>query len=146
MDNSASATPEPDESSRRRSGRVVKAPTKFAPEVQSSAAAKRKRGEQDEDDGEDDVPDLDDDSSDDDVDADSDEDHPAPRSRKASQPGRAKKPSSKKPKTNGTQPSALGHASSIPSRPKKSVRIDTGDKGTGLFGTMRRSRLQLSSY
>lgn len=144
MDNSASSTPEPDGTSRRRSGRVVKAPTKFAPD----AATKRKRGEQDDDDDdvdEDDVPEMDDDESDD-VDADSDDDHPAPksRSRKPAQASRARKPSSKKPKTNGTQPSTLGHTTAIPTRPKKSVRIDTGGKGSGLFGRLRCSRSGVS--
>lgn len=136
MENSASPTPEPDATSRRRSGRVVKAPSKFAPDFQPSGVPKRKRGDQDEEDGDEDLPDLDDDLSDDDVEAESDEDHPAPRSRKPSRPSRPKKPSSKKPKTNGTQPSALGHPSIIPSRPKKSVRIDTGHQGTGLFGML----------
>lgn len=138
MDSSGSPTPEPDATAPRRSGRVVRAPSKFAPEpaAQRSNASKRKRGDGDEDDAEDDNQGSDEDMSDDDEDddAESDEDHPAPRSRKSAQTGRAKKPSLKKPKINGHQPARSTHATSIPSRPKKSVRIEAGDKGTGLFG------------
>lgn len=130
MDRSASSTPEPDAASRRRSGRVVKAPTKYAPDPAAPAAAKRKRGDQDGDEHEEDELDSDEEMSGED-DA-SDEDHPAPKPRKAS--SRAAKPSSKKPKINGTQPTALGHGARIPSRPKKTVRIDAAEKGSGLFG------------
>ncbi|KAG8416913.1 cohesin complex subunit [Metarhizium acridum] len=126
---SASATPEPDADSRRRSGRVVKVPAKYAPEPTNTAAPKRKRGAQDGEGVDDEEVDSDEDMSDED-DA-SDDEHPAPRSRKAG--GRSKKPSSKKPKINGAQPSALAQVSRIPSRPKKTVRIEAGEKGTGLF-------------
>lgn len=131
---SPSASPDPDSTARRsRSGRVVKAPTKFAPEATGSSASKRKRDDQDGDDAEDADPPSEDDVSDE-PDADSDDDHPAPRSRKPSQGARPKKPSSKKPRINGAQPVASGHVARIPSRPKKTVRIDAGEKGTGLFG------------
>jgi cohesin complex subunit SA-1/2 len=79
----------------------------------------------------------------DEPDNDSDEDHPAPRSRKkASQTSRAKKPSAKKPKINGSKPlrpARVTHAAkSLPSRPKKSVRIeDAAVKGTGLYCTQK---------
>ncbi|KAK8924645.1 Cohesin subunit psc3 [Metarhizium anisopliae] len=126
---SASATPEPDADSRRRSGRVVKLPAKYAPEPTNTAAPKRKRGAQDGEEVDDEEVDSDEDVSDED-DA-SDEEHPAPRSRKAG--GRSKKPSSKKPKINGAQPSGPAQVSRIPSRPKKTVRIEAGEKGTGLF-------------
>ena len=135
MDASPSASPDPDTAARRRSGRVVKAPAKFGPEAVASAASKRKRGDRDGDDAEDEELESDEDMSDD-VDVVSDEDHPAPRSRKTpAQGGRAKKPSLKKPKINGTQPSA-GHVARIPSRPKKAVRIEAGEKGTGIFGRL----------
>lgn len=127
---SASATPEPDADSRRRSGRVVKVPTKYAPEPANNAAPKRKRGEQDGDEAEDDEIESDEEVSDEDNA--SDDEHPAPRSRKAG--GRSKKPSSKKPKINGAQPSGPAQVARIPSRPKKTVRIEAGEKGTGLFG------------
>ncbi|EXV00764.1 STAG domain protein [Metarhizium robertsii] len=126
---SASATPEPDADSRRRSGRVVKLPAKYAPEPTNTAAPKRKRGAQDGEEVDDEEVDSDEDVSDED-DA-SDEEHPAPRSRKAG--GRSKKPSSKKPKINGAQPLGPAQVSRIPSRPKKTVRIEAGEKGTGLF-------------
>jgi cohesin complex subunit SA-1/2 len=64
----------------------------------------------------------------------SDEDHAAPKPRKPSQTTRAKKPSIKKPRINGARPAVSGTIARIPSRPKKTVRIDPGEKGTGLFG------------
>ncbi|KAG6002069.1 hypothetical protein E4U21_003471 [Claviceps maximensis] len=129
---SASATPEPDATTRRRSGRVVKAPIKYAPEPTTTGAPKRKRGDDDEQEADDDETGPDEQTSDEDDgdgDADSDGDHPAPKSRTA-RPAREKKPSSKKPKINGAQPAGLTR---IPSRPKKTVRIEAGEKGTGLF-------------
>lgn len=137
MDNNASPS-EPETTARRRSGRVVKAPTKFTPEPATQpSASKRKRTDNDEEDAENESPESDEEMSDA-QDDDSDEDHPAPRSRKkkpaASQTSRAKKPSSKKPKINGAQPARAAQHVGLPSRPKKTVRIDAGDKGTGLFG------------
>lgn len=134
MDNSATASPEPEATARRRSGRVVKAPTKYAPEP-TGAASKRKRNDDEADEeGENGGIESDEEMSDAASDADSDEDHPAPKPRKASQSSRAKKPSTKKPKINGTRPAISGTIARIPSRPKKTVRIDPGEKGTGLFG------------
>ncbi|KAK7427936.1 cohesin complex subunit [Neonectria magnoliae] len=139
MDNNASPTPTPeaDSAARRRSGRVVRAPTKFTPEAASqSATTKRKRDDHDEEDAENEAPDSDEEMSDE-TEEGSDDEHPAPRSRKkSSQISRAKKPSLKKPKTNGTQPARPAHPAGLPSRPKKSVRIDTGDKATGLFAEL----------
>ncbi|KAF4975066.1 hypothetical protein FZEAL_8102 [Fusarium zealandicum] len=143
MDNNESPTPDPDATTRRRSGRVVRAPAKFTPEpTTQSSNPKRKRDEQDDDEDEEDVeneaPDSDEEMSDE-PENDSDHDHPAPRSRKkSSQTSRAKKPSSKKPKINGTQPARPARstqaAKSLPSRPKKTVRIeDAAENGTGLF-------------
>ncbi|OTA03941.1 hypothetical protein A9Z42_0044760 [Trichoderma parareesei] len=137
MDASATASPEPE--ARRRSGRVVKAPAKYAPEP-TAPAAKRKRNAEDADDDDDadegaengDAA-SDEDMSDGPSDADSDQDHPAPKPRKAAQTGRPKKPSTKKPKINGARPAMAGTVARIPSRPKKTVRIDAGEKGTGLF-------------
>ncbi|SPJ82002.1 related to nuclear protein SA-1 [Fusarium torulosum] len=144
MDNNASPTPDPDATTRRRSGRVVRAPSKFTPEPTSqSTNPKRKRDDQEEDeeDVENEAPDSDQEMSDE-PDDDSDDDHPAPRSRKkASQTSRAKKPSAKKPKINGSKPlrpARVAHgAKSLPSRPKKSVRIeDAAVKGTGLYADL----------
>lgn len=130
---SATASPEPE--SRRRSGRVVKAPTKYAPEPTASAPKRKRNDDEAEDDGEVENGDVasDEDMSDAASDAESDHDHPAPKPRKA-QTSRAKKPSTKKPKINGSRPAASGAIARIPSRPKKTVRIDPGEKGTGLFG------------
>ncbi|KAI8659420.1 SCD domain-containing protein [Fusarium sp. Ph1] len=148
MDNNATLTPtpDPDGTTRRRSGRVVRAPAKFTPEpATQSSNAKRKRDDADDDDDDEDAeneaPDSDEEMSDE-PDNESDEDHPAPRSRKkSSQTSRAKKPSSKKPKINGSQPSrparATHAAKSLPSRPKKTVRIEeAAEKGTGLFADL----------
>lgn len=148
MDSNSSPAPDPDATTRRRSGRVVRAPSKFTPEpVSQPTHPKRKRDDQDDedDDGEEEeaaaeneAPDSDEEMSDE-PDNDSDEDHPAPRSRKkASQTSRAKKPSAKKPKINGSKPlrpARVTHtAKSLPSRPKKSVRIeDAAVRGTGLY-------------
>lgn len=127
---SATASPEP-ESSRRRSGRVVRAPEKFSPEPVT--APKRKRHD-DDDEGNDDDDILSDATMSDA--ADSDEERPRARPKKrtgASQGSRARKPAIKKPKTNGVAPS--GHSASLPSRPKKSVRIATADRqAEGLYG------------
>ncbi|PNP48308.1 hypothetical protein TGAMA5MH_00591 [Trichoderma gamsii] len=135
MDASASATasPEPDTAARRRSGRVVKAPTKYAPEPTASAS-KRKRNDDEGDEGaENGEVESDEEMSDAASDAASDEDHAAPKPRKPSQTTRAKKPSIKKPKINGARPAVSGTIARIPSRPKKTVRIDPGEKGTGLY-------------
>ncbi|KEY65481.1 hypothetical protein S7711_08320 [Stachybotrys chartarum IBT 7711] len=131
MEQSASPAPEADATAPRRSGRVVKAPTKFEPEP-NTAAAKRKRGDNDEDDADNDVAESDEDMSDDEE-AESDQDHPAPRSRKSAPSSRAKKPSIKKAKVNGHKPTRSDHPAILPSRPKKAVRIDTGERGTGLY-------------
>ncbi|KAG6014124.1 hypothetical protein E4U43_006903 [Claviceps pusilla] len=134
LDASPSATPDPDATTRRRSGRVVKVPTKYAPEPTTTSAPKRKRSDDDGQEAENDETDADEQTSDEDDDGDdaqTDGDHPAPRSRKAT--ARVKKPSSKKPKINGAQPSGLTQIARIPSRPKKMVRIEAGEKGTGLF-------------
>ncbi|KAH6686163.1 STAG domain-containing protein [Plectosphaerella plurivora] len=129
----ATASPDPDAASRRRSGRVVKAPEKFSPEP--IYAAKRKRGDAgDDDDDDDDQDDLDDDhdapaAADDDMsdatDAEDSHQHPPRRSKPKAKPAaRARKPAVKKPKTNGV---SAYHAANLPSRPKKVV----GQAATG---------------
>lgn len=144
MDSNANTSPDPEAAARRRSGRVVRVPDKFAPEA-SQAAAKRKRDNGEDEDGDDagadddenDVPDLDDGISDDDDDDDheSDEEPARPkRAKKPSQSQRARKPSAKKPKINGTQPDVGAKTVTLPRMPKKSVRLDTTGAGTGLYG------------
>ncbi|KAJ4145554.1 hypothetical protein LMH87_004402 [Akanthomyces muscarius] len=126
MDNETTTSSQ-DGDAPRRSGRVVKVPEKWEPEASAQlASSKRKRGGEGEEgddalDSDEDESGLDDDEG--------DADHPAPRSRRAGASSRQKKPSLKKPKING----AGGHTARIPSRPKKSVRIEAGTKGTGLF-------------
>ncbi|KAM0670552.1 hypothetical protein ACQRIU_000947 [Beauveria bassiana] len=126
MENDTAASSQ-DGDAPRRSGRVVKVPEKWEPEASAHVAStKRKRGGEGEE-GDDDLESDEHESGEDDDHG--DEDHPAPRSRRAGGAGRQKKPSLKKPKTNG----AGGHTARIPSRPKKTVRIEAGTKGTGLF-------------
>lgn len=136
MDSNANSSPDPDTAARRRSGRVVKAPDRLAPEP----AAKRKRdGTDDGDDAENDLPELDSEVSDE-LDPES-EDEPAPsRKSRTSQSKRAKKPASKKPKINGTQPTTTNRTMTLPRMPKKSVRLDTDGKGSGLY-SMASARL-----
>ncbi|PKS05250.1 hypothetical protein jhhlp_008621 [Lomentospora prolificans] len=144
MDSNASQSPGP-ESSRRRSGRVVKPPQKFAADAAQNTAAKRKRGiDHEGDDVENEAPlasdeemsdDQDDDPSDNDVDDDDDDDAPAPRrkTKKPSKSAHPRKPANKRVKTNGAS-GIGGHAASLPTRPKKSVRIERlHEDGTGLF-------------
>ncbi|KAL2753902.1 hypothetical protein ACRALDRAFT_1081165 [Sodiomyces alcalophilus JCM 7366] len=136
MDN-ATASPETESTSRRRSGRVVRAPEKYSPEVLTTS--KRKRGA-DADDEDHEIDDEDDDNDNDENEApDTDDDmsdatdtYVAGRSRRSTSRSKrshkgpavkkkpaAKKPAVKKPKTNGVASKSLGHASALPSRPKK---------------------------
>lgn len=134
MSDNGSASPDADAAARtRRSGRVVKAPQKFADDATLSAAGpKRKRAENDDDDDPDeDASGSDDDMSDDA--ADSDDPETTPKARKPAL-NRAKKSSIKKPKINGSSTARGGQFGGLVSRPKKSVRIEAGAKGTGLFG------------
>lgn len=137
MDSNANASPDPDTAARRRSGRVVKAPDRLAPEPSSQSVAKRKRDGADDDDenedDEDDLPELDEEDSDEPDPESEDEAAPSRKSRK-SQSKRAKKPASKKPKINGTQSHATNRTMTLPRMPKKSVRLNTEGKGNGLYG------------
>lgn len=144
----SNASPSPDREPRRRSGRVVRAPEKFAPDG-AHGAAKRKRGvDQDGDEPEDEAPlDSDEEMSEDspDEDGDSDdqesEDEAARRTaaakKKKGKSSRPRKPASKRVKTNGASAGAGKHPASLPSRPKKAVRIERlPEEGTGLFGQL----------
>jgi cohesin complex subunit SA-1/2 len=150
MSDNGSASPEADAAARtRRSGRVVKAPQKFADDAAlSTAGPKRKRDQNDDDDPDSDAQDSDDAMSDDA--AESDDPDATPKARKPAASSRAKKSSIKKPKTNGAQSSRGGQFGGLPSRPKKSVRIEAGEKGTGLFGktpaTLQPARLVALTY
>ncbi|KAH7362970.1 hypothetical protein B0T11DRAFT_281817 [Plectosphaerella cucumerina] len=142
----ATASPDPEAASRRRSGRVVRAPEKFSPEP--IYAAKRKRGEagddddddndQDDLDDDDDAPAADDEDMSDATDGDDARQHPPRRPKtNAKPPARVRKPAVKKPKTNGV---SLNHAANLPSRPKKPAALagpaksGEGDLYSDLFG------------
>ncbi|SPN98904.1 related to nuclear protein SA-1 [Cephalotrichum gorgonifer] len=147
MDSNASQSPGPD-LSRRRSGRVVKLPEKFGPDA-THTAAKRKRGiDPDGDDVENNAPpdsdeEMSEGASEEEAepsdDQESDDDAGARRRRaaakkKAARPSRPRKPANKRVKTNGASADPGGHPSSLPSRPKKSARIERlPEDGTGLF-------------
>ena len=140
-----------DAASQRRSGRVVRAPAKFQQEI--AAPTKRKRtgaasgddddnevGGQDDDALEDDdgADGLDDEDDDDAQDSDDDDDDDGEANARRARPkrkanGTTAKRATKKPKLNGAGNS---HAASLPSRPKKSVRvtIETDDHGSALYG------------
>ncbi|KAM9885825.1 STAG domain-containing protein [Verticillium dahliae] len=141
MDN-ATASPEPESASRCRSGRVVRAPEKFSPEP--ALTTKRKRtADHDDENSEDDDGNSEEDASDDARDmSDATDDQPTPRPKdkqKQQQRKPAPKPAkpsavdgraTKKPKTNGLPSAALTKASSLPTRPKKTVAIaDFGKPG-----------------
>ncbi|KAJ9134649.1 Cohesin subunit psc3 [Pleurostoma richardsiae] len=142
-ENTATPSPAPTAEARRRSGRVSRAPEKFAPEP--SAIAKRKRDAEDEDDEDDEdvenqePEDEDDVSEEDESDSASDEEVARPKRKRpaSSQAAKAKKPAAKKPKTNGTAPSSSNNGANLPSRPKpkKTVRVVTGDRrdGDGIY-------------
>lgn len=146
MDSNTSTSPGP-EASRRRSGRVVKVPEKFAPDG-AHVVAKRKRGtDQDGDDAEnedhlDSDEEMSDGSPEEDESADQDSEDEAARRRaakkKQAKPGAQRKHASKRVKTNGASAGAGKHPASLPSRPKKSVRIERlPEDGTGLYGQSR---------
>ena len=134
MDNNANQSPGAD-ASRRRSGRVVKVPEKFAQEPGTQSAPKRKRGiDQEGEDVENEEPDAGSDEDSDEDDDTGDEDAAAARRRRA-QAARRRKPATKKVKTNGASVAGTAHGASLPSRPKKTVRIARGDDdATGLYG------------
>jgi len=148
-DNGATSPLAGDAASRRRSGRVVRVPDKFAPEV--TLNVKRKRGadlddeDEDEDEDEENEAPADDEQPSDGDDAEpGDEDAPPRRRRNkpSSQLARSKKPAAKKPKTNGA---SSGHPANLPSRPKKAVRVAIVEEGDGLYGTCRAISLGLSA-
>ncbi|KAI5862936.1 STAG-domain-containing protein [Durotheca rogersii] len=137
-DNNATSSPAPD-SARRRSGRVVRAPQKFSPDLPSAqnehASSKRKRGpDRGEEDAENESPAEDGEDDDELSDPEDDDDHvddePAPRSKKSKskQRPRPKKPAVKRARVNGSapaEPASASHAPAVklPNRPKKTVRV-----------------------
>lgn len=131
------------DASQRRSGRVVRAPTKFQQEI--ATPPKRKHTGEDGgavDDLENgDADDLDAEEDDDDGSGDDGDDGEAnsrSRPKRKANGSSAARRAVKKPKLNGA---SGNHAASLPSRPKKSVRmtIETdGDHDSALYGEFRR--------
>ncbi|KAI8966164.1 STAG-domain-containing protein [Daldinia sp. FL1419] len=139
-DNNATSSPAsvPD-NSRRRSGRVVRAPQKFSPEANSSqndhAPSKRKRSRdrEEEEDAENESPVEDNDEEElsdlDDQDDNEEEEHTSrSKKSKSKQKSRSKKPAAKRAKVNGSAPAETGTASlapavRLPNRPKKTAKV-----------------------
>lgn len=152
-DNNATSSPAsvPD-NSRRRSGRVVRAPQKFSPQPnpsqnQNDQPSKRKRGpDHDDEDAENGYPEEaeeeEEEQSDPDDEDDDAEEAPSSRSRKtkSKQRSRPKKPAVKRAKVNGSTPVDAVSASNatamkLPNRPKKTARVVIAHPdGDGLYG------------
>jgi cohesin complex subunit SA-1/2 len=124
--------------SRRKSGRAVRVPEKFAPET-APASAKRKR---DDEENENDASDVDEAEASDATAESGEEEEPRPSRKrgkgKAPAPG---KPAAKKPKVNGTtaheeEDEEAAPAVKLPSRPKTaSKKVAIADKNAeGLYG------------
>ncbi|KAI9052181.1 hypothetical protein LZ554_003541 [Drepanopeziza brunnea f. sp. 'monogermtubi'] len=135
--------------SRRRSGRAVKIPEKFVPDLPSSQAAsanaKRKRGEEEEEeededgDGEGDASDIDEleEDSPEEVESAAEEELRDTRKRAKKPKAKSKKPAAKKPKVNGYALHEDPLAVKLPARPKKSAakRVAIADDDAeGLYG------------
>jgi cohesin complex subunit SA-1/2 len=127
--------------SRRKSGRAVRVPEKFAPET-APASAKRKRDD-DENENENDASDVDEEAEASDATAESGEEE-QPRLSRRKGKGKApapRKPAAKKPKVNGTaaheeEDEEAAPAVKLPSRPKTASRkVGIADKNAeGLYG------------
>ena len=123
--------------SRRKSGRAVKAPEKFVPEVTSShagpAGSKRKRTGED---AENDASDVEDepDESEEEIESEGEE---ARKPRRKPKAKTARKPAAKKPKVNGntTHEDAPAPAIRLAARPKKPRKVPVVDEDAeGLYG------------
>ncbi|KAI1439823.1 STAG-domain-containing protein [Annulohypoxylon stygium] len=141
----ASAPASAPDLSRRRSGRVVRAPQKFSPEPQNdhSSSSKRKRGlDRDEEDAENESPveEEEEELSDPEEEDEAEEEQTSrPKSSKSKQKSRSKKPAAKRTKVNGSAPADIVSASNapavrLPNRPKKTVRVTIAHPdGEGLY-------------
>lgn len=135
-ENDATSSQAAASSGRRKSGRAVKVPQKFVPDVPSSQLAngdsKRKRGDLDDEDEENDTSD---DEQSEDEEQSADEEELKERAKKARKPAAKKARVNGKAKVNG----AVAHTSAppvkLPSRPKKSRLIALADDtAEGLYG------------
>jgi cohesin complex subunit SA-1/2 len=120
---------------RRKSGRAVRAPEKFVPEVTSSqagpASAKRKRGGEDAENDASDSEELDEDSEES-IESAAEEEVEDTR-RKAKKP--ANKPAQKKPKVNGSLPNEGASTVRLPTRSRKPKKVAIADRSAGgLYG------------
>jgi cohesin complex subunit SA-1/2 len=125
--------------SRRKSGRAVKAPEKFAPEAPSSPAprtnGKRKREvaniEEEEESGA--VDEENEDEDEEEEEEESADEETSKTTKKKAKPGR--KPAAKKPKVNGTESHTVPVVR-LPNRPKKVKKVPIADDSAeGLYGT-----------
>lgn len=133
--------------SRRKSGRAVRAPEKFAPEPvsQTNGTAKRKRSDvgDDEEDVENDASEDEEEESDDEPESADEEELREARQRAR----KAKKPVAKKPKTNGSVAHTRAPAVRLPSRPKKSKKVTLADdEAEGLYGISKQLIQLLITY
>jgi cohesin complex subunit SA-1/2 len=124
--------------SRRKSGRAVKAPEKFVPDLpssqQGSTSAKRKRGDEDV---ENDASDIEEEEDDDEVSdgTDSAAEEEAKEALKKAKAQRKPLPAAKKPKINGTVSHDEAPALKLPSRLKKAKKVAIADRDAeGLYG------------
>ena len=121
-------------SARRKSGRAVRAPEKFTPDVPSSHPApshsKRKRPAEDAENNASEIEDEDE-ESDSSLESAGEEEQKGARKKTKS----ARKPAAKKPKVNGTAPTSSSPAVRLPTRPKKAKKVAIADKeAEGLYG------------
>jgi len=119
---------------RRKSGRAVKVPEKFVPEVSSSqpapTSAKRKRGREGV---ENDASDIEDEAEASDATLESADEEELRDTRKKAKT--TKKPAAKKPKVNGTAPYEDAPAVKLPNRTKKAKKVVIDDDSAeGLYG------------
>ncbi|KAI9640223.1 cohesin complex subunit [Ciborinia camelliae] len=141
IENHVSSTPVA--GGRRKSGRAVKVPEKFVPDLPSSAVrstnAKRKRPDEE---GEDDASeeeeveaeDEDEDDEPEEESAGEEELREARRKARTSKKPAAKKPAAKKPKINGTASHARAPAVRLPNRPEKAKKVVIADDNAeGLY-------------
>lgn len=118
---------------RRKSGRAVKVPDKFIPDLPSSqhdsTSAKRKRVARDV---EDDASDSEEDDESDESDSESEMEEVREIKKK---PKTVTKPATKKPKVNGATLHEKGPAVKLPNRPKKARKVIITDRNAeGLYG------------
>lgn len=124
---------------RRKSGRAVKAPEKFVPDLPSSAVrstnAKRKRSDEDAEDdaSEEEEVEAEEEDEDDELEEESAGEEELKEARRKART--SKKPAAKKPKINGTASHARVPAVRLPNRPKKAKSVVIADEDAeGLYG------------